>query len=155
MARAISELLTDLMRDETCRLHAYQDSAGAWTIGYGHTGRTVHPGLAWTNLDAFAALVDDVDRTCAGLDSALPWWRSLDEVRQDALSEMAFSLGIPGLLGSVKFLEHLKAGEWALSSASMLMSKWSSQVGDRAQRLSLMIRDGVRAPLSASSHTET
>jgi lysozyme len=30
---------------EGCRLEAYQDSVGIWTIGYGHTGPEVKPGL--------------------------------------------------------------------------------------------------------------
>ena len=29
---------------ESCRLTAYQDAAGVWTIGYGHTG-SVYAGM--------------------------------------------------------------------------------------------------------------
>ncbi len=31
---------------ESCRLQAYQDVKGVWTIGYGHTGIDVHEGCA-------------------------------------------------------------------------------------------------------------
>ena len=33
---------------EGCRLTAYQDSGGVWTIGIGHTGADVKPGLQIT-----------------------------------------------------------------------------------------------------------
>ena len=37
---------------EGLRLDAYQDCAGVWTIGYGHTGRDVKPGQRVTPLEA-------------------------------------------------------------------------------------------------------
>lgn len=37
---------------EGCRLTAYQDIVGVWTIGYGHTGPDVHEGLTWTQAQA-------------------------------------------------------------------------------------------------------
>ena len=33
---------------ESCRLTAYQDLKGIWTIGWGHTGPEVVEGLVWT-----------------------------------------------------------------------------------------------------------
>lgn len=38
---------------------AYDDGGGVWTIGWGHTGRDVRPGLRWTQLRCDAALMDD------------------------------------------------------------------------------------------------
>lgn len=46
--------------DEGLRLHAYQDSGGVWTIGWGHTGPDVHEGLVWTRAQALAALREDL-----------------------------------------------------------------------------------------------
>jgi|SRR6185312_8347331 len=37
---------------EKCRLQAYQDERGVWTIGWGHTGPEVHAGLVWTQAAA-------------------------------------------------------------------------------------------------------
>lgn len=45
---------------EGLRLTAYQDSVGVWTIGYGHTGPDVHPGLTITQQQAGALLQQDV-----------------------------------------------------------------------------------------------
>lgn len=33
---------------EGCRLSAYADQGGVWTVGYGHTGPGVHAGLTIT-----------------------------------------------------------------------------------------------------------
>lgn len=37
---------------EQCRLTAYKDGGGVWTIGWGHTGREVVEGLTWTQAKA-------------------------------------------------------------------------------------------------------
>jgi lysozyme len=44
-----------LKRFEGCRLHAYQDSVGVWTIGYGETLNVVE-GMVWTQEQADTAL---------------------------------------------------------------------------------------------------
>lgn len=44
---------------EQCRLTAYQDEAGVWTIGWGHTGPEVHEGLVWTQQQADDQLQKD------------------------------------------------------------------------------------------------
>lgn len=45
---------------EGMRLDAYMDSSGVWTIGYGHTGPDVHPGLKITEEQAQDLLIEDV-----------------------------------------------------------------------------------------------
>lgn len=45
---------------EQCRLIAYLDSGGIWTIGWGHTGPEVSDGLVWTQAQADAQLERDV-----------------------------------------------------------------------------------------------
>jgi lysozyme len=44
---------------EGCRLSAYKDTSGIWTIGWGHTGADVTPTLSWTQAQADAAFVND------------------------------------------------------------------------------------------------
>ncbi|MGH7024515.1 MAG: glycoside hydrolase family protein [Caulobacteraceae bacterium] len=156
----------DLQRDEGLRLEAYPDplsplakhlndparypgdpatlSGAPWTIGYGHTGSDVRPGLTWTVFQALQALGVDIQRAEGELDRALPWWRSLNDVRQDVLVEMAFDLGVAGLLGFKKMLADVKAGLFGLAGARMLMSEWADQVGDRAMRLSILMEHGER-----------
>ncbi len=45
---------------EGLELKAYQDSVGVWTIGYGHTGTDVKPGLVITEAQASVLLAADV-----------------------------------------------------------------------------------------------
>lgn len=139
-------LLDDLMRDEGCRLTAYADPAGGgvWTIGYGHTGPAVSSGLCWTQDQADQALAADVAHTEAQMDRRLPWWRTLDDVRQDVLVEMAFNMGLGGLMGFTHTLAAVQSGDWATASAGMLASHWARQVGARATRLAAMMQTGER-----------
>lgn len=51
---------------EGCRLESYQDQAGVWTIGYGHTGPDVTPGLIWTQEQCDGRLSSDLDEFIHG-----------------------------------------------------------------------------------------
>ena len=56
----IQELATDLIACfEGCRLTAYQDTGGVWTIGFGHTGSGI-AGMTWTYEHAYAQLQIDI-----------------------------------------------------------------------------------------------
>lgn len=139
-------LAADLKVDEGLRLTAYPDpiSGGApWTIGYGHTGREVHPGLVWTQAQADDALSGDIGLACKGLDTALPWWRTLSDLRQDVLADMAFNLGVHGLMGFTTFLGLVKAADFVGAADDMLATRWASQVGSRAKRLAEQMRTGI------------
>jgi lysozyme len=142
-------LVDDLEGDEGLRLTAYQDTVGVWTIGYGHTGPEVVPGLVWTDDEASDALGADIARAEASLDAQLPWWRTLNDVRQDVIVEMAFNLGVGGLLRFKHMLADVEAGLYGLAAAQMLMSEWADQVGARAMRLSILMEHGVRANAAA------
>lgn len=141
-------LLADLRKDEGLRTTAYPDplsGCAPWTIGYGHTGPEVRPGLTWTDDQCEAALAGDVARACRALDQQIPWWRKLDDIRQDVLANMAFNLGVGKLMGFVHTLKFIHDGDWERASEAMLASVWATQVGARAQRLAEQMRTGVRA----------
>jgi len=76
---------------EGCKLDAYQDLAGVWTIGYGHTGKDVHEGLTWTQQQADDALLHDVNAARALLEMYSP---NLANGALDALTDFVFNLGI-------------------------------------------------------------
>lgn len=143
----LPNLLADLRRDEGCRLEAYPDplSGGEpWTIGYGHASPDVHKGLVWTQTWAEEALESDAAKVCAALDKELPWWRNLDDVRQNVLANMGFNLGVAKLLTFGTFLGFVKSGQYAHAALDMLGTAWARQVGQRARRLSLQLRTGVQ-----------
>lgn len=151
----LDKLKTELMRDEDVRLVAHPDSEGNLTIGVGRNLDACP--LTRIELDevghdarskpisrgnAAYLLGNDIARTLSDLDRALPWWKTLDEVRRRALANMAFSLGVTKLLGFKEALGWLKQGRYAAAAGAMLGSEWAGQVGDRAKRLAEMIRTG-------------
>lgn len=145
------QLLADLRRDEGLRLKAYPDpltGGSPWTIGYGHTGLDVYPGLIWTKVQAEAALVMDVTKAMRLLDAYAPWWRNLSQVRQDVLVNMTFNLGwgdgTRGLSSFKNTLSKIRRGDFAGAAGGMRASLWAHQVGARAERLAEMMSTGAR-----------
>ena len=135
-------LIDDIKRDESCRLTAYRDTVGVWTIGWGHAH--VAPDTVWTQQQADSALDADIAGAIHDLDFRLPWWRKLDDVRQDVLANMAFNMGMETLLGFHNTLAFIEAGNYGAASGGMLASRWSKQVGARATRLAAMMKTGAR-----------
>lgn len=127
-------LLAQLSRDEGRVLHAYQDHLGFWTIGIGRLiDKRRGGGISAKEADYLCS--NDVAEVLAGLDDKLPWWRSLDPPRQRVLANMAFNLGVAGLLKFRNTLAAVQRGDWPAARRGMLASLWARQVGTRAQRL--------------------
>lgn len=80
----------DLIKSfEGCRLTAYQDSAGVWTIGYGHT-KGVKRGQVITEAQAEEFLREDV--TCA-VAAVIGLSRDLTQGEFDGLVSFTFNCG--------------------------------------------------------------
>lgn len=134
-------LKTQLRRDEGEVLHAYQDSLGFWTIGIGRLiDERKHGGI--TREESAFLFNNDVLSKQTALNSRLPWFQSLDPVRQGALINMAFQLGVDGLLGFRNTLAMVERGDYAGAARGMLESKWATQTPERAHRLSEQMRTG-------------
>jgi|SRR5579864_9058032 len=132
-------LITELQRDEGVRCYPYVDTTGHVTIGVGRNLST--DGLS--DAEVSTLLTNDLVAAIAALNTALPWWTSLDDVRQRAIINMAFNLGVEKLCGFVHFLAALQAGNWTEAVHQMRNSLWSVQVGARATRLEAMILTGA------------
>jgi len=131
-------LLTELTRDEGRRLKPYTDTVGKTTIGVGRNLDDV--GISEHECDML--LQNDITRTVAWLDRSVPWWQTLNAVRQRVMIHMAFNLG-NRLLTFVNMLTAAKSGDYNTAADAMLTSKWATQVGARAQRLATLMRTGV------------
>ncbi len=95
-------LATKLIRHfEGCRLLAYQDTGGVWTIGYGHT-KDIGPGQTCTQEQANAWLVEDI----APLIEAT---KNLTPLKMVAYLDFGFNCGLGAL-------QRLIAGQIYLSS---------------------------------------
>lgn len=87
------KLLLQLMVMEGLMLEAYEDAAGVWTIGYGHT-KGVRPGdriSVWWAKELLKDDVEEVEQQVRELDVART------EGQFDALVSFVFNLGIDRL----------------------------------------------------------
>ncbi|MEX3933251.1 glycoside hydrolase family protein [Paraburkholderia phymatum] len=140
-------LEAELRRDEGVRRWPYRDTKGIQTTGVGRNlqAKPLPSSWAYPLSDAqIQQLLDgDVADTFAVLDRNLPWWRSLDEVRQRVVANMAFNLGIGKLLGFKNTLAAMQRGSYAVAAAGMKASDWYGQVGQRAVRLCKAMETGA------------
>lgn len=129
---------SELMIDEGVRLKPYRDTVGKLTIGVGRNLDDV--GIS--QIEAAYLLDADIRRTADALDISLPWWRTLDEVRQRVVLNLAFNMGVNNLMGFKNTLAAMQAGKYEDAAAGMLASKWAKQTGQRAIRLAAMMAKG-------------
>lgn len=131
---------------EGCILHAYQDSLGFWTIGYGHL---LHPqSKDWTNYTITQAQADDL--LSKDIDIArnyaetLPEWGCLDTLcRQNAIIELVFNMGLVKWRQFVKCRADISDQDWQGAHDELLNSQWAVQVGaGRSQRLATYLLKG-------------
>nr|WP_175800921.1 glycoside hydrolase family protein [Burkholderia anthina] len=133
-----AKLKAELSLDEGRKNRIYVDTVGKVSGGIGRN--LTDKGFRDNEIDLMYQ--NDVAETEAWLDRNLPWWRSLDPVRQRVLMNMAFNMQ-GRLLGFRNFLAAAQRHDWSTASAEMLDSLWARQVGDRAKRLASMMRSGV------------
>ena len=161
-------LVRQLIEDEGLKLHPYRCPAGKFTVGVGRNiddkgltkdecfflgiKQTTKEGIisfllehGITHDDAMYLLDNDIDDVLKDLRKNLGWFDSSPEVVQRVLANMCVNLGINRLLQFKKTLSYLKAGKYAEASVEMLNSKWRNDVGDRAIRLSNILKAQANA----------
>lgn len=108
---------------EGCKLTAYRDVAGVWTIGYGHT-RTAREGMKITQAEANRLLAQDLDE----FEGAV--WEACTEVPNrnqfDAMVSLAFNIGVAGFRRSTVLRLH-NAGNF--TGAARAFSMWNKAGG--------------------------
>jgi lysozyme len=132
-------LVRQIELHEGLRLKPYRCTAGKLTIG---VGRNLED-RGITLSEARMLLANDLADVRNGLLNALPWVAKLDDVRQRVLIDMAFNLGLKGLLEFKRTLAAVQAGQYQQAATMMLQSRWAKQVGQRAERLSRMMVTGA------------
>lgn len=128
--------------DEGCRFAAYKDTRGIWTVGWGHTGPEVKDGYCVSQDLADSLLLDALRTLTVALSSTIPTWANLTPTRQAALQNMAYNLGVAGLLKFKHFLAALAVQDWPTAVHELQDSLWAKQVPNRAKRIMTAILEG-------------
>ena len=134
------QLKVELTRDEARLNRIYVDTVGKVSGGIGRN--LTDNGFRDNEIDLMYE--NDAADTEAWLDRNLPWWASLDPVRQRVMMNMAFNMR-DRLLGFIKFLAAAQRHDWPNAASEMLDSLWAKQVGARATRLAQMMHTGATA----------
>ncbi|QCT20823.1 lysozyme [Jejubacter calystegiae] len=107
-----------IKRFEGCRLSAYQDSVGAWTIGYGHTDG-VQPGDKISQEEADRLLTEDA--AAFGEEVMILVTVPLNQNQFDALVSFTYNLGANNLKSST-LLRRLNEGNYR--AAADQFTRW-------------------------------
>jgi lysozyme len=133
----VKRLIEMLKRHEGRNLKPYKCPAGKLTIGY---GRNIEDN-GINEIEAMVMLRNDIEQCYEEL-NVFSWFSDLDQVRQEALIDMLYNLGLPTFLEFKKTLKFVAEGKYSQAAEEMLRSKWADQVGDRAKELAYMVDTG-------------
>ncbi len=135
----MSKLLEQIKYHEGLRLKPYVCPAGKLTIGY---GRNIED-CGITKYEAELLLAHDITAVESELKDKLEFWATLDPVRQAVLINMAFNMGVNGLMKFKKTLALIANGDYSSAAIEMMDSRWAKQVSKRALDLSVQMDLGI------------
>ena len=130
------DLLESIKKHEGFRSKPYPDPIHGWdvpTFGIGFTYITEE--------ESEYLLKRRVARIREQLTTSIPKFTSLSENIQNILIEMAFQLGIVGLLRFKKTLTAISNEDYEEAAKEMLDSKWARQVPRRATAMASRVRN--------------
>ena len=136
----MSNLIEMLKRHEGVRSHVYLCSAGYETIGVGRN--IAESGLGLSDDEVEYLLNNDIERVRQELTDSYFWFPALNEARQDAMIDICFNLGMTRLRGFVNALEAMSREQFDVAADEFMDSRWATQVGNRANEITEMIRVG-------------
>jgi lysozyme len=151
--RTLAEAYTKA--NEGCRLEAYQDTRGIWTIGYGETDPTIVQGVVWTQAQAdarFDARWSEANGDAENCVSPV-CWNAMGIARQAVLADMAFQLGFRGLREFQSMRRALEEQRWADAAEDALESLAAKQAPNRWVRHARILTEGDAAIVNGALPT--
>lgn len=124
---------------------AYPDpltKSDPWTIGIGHTGKEVHEGLVWSDVEIDAAYDVDVKIAESACTRNFPWYKGLDDARRAVILGMCFQMGYGRLMGFKHMLAASATRMWPTAALEMHDSAWAKQTPKRVARLAQQLETG-------------
>ena len=150
----IYEVSQRLIMHEGLRLQPYFCKNGKLTIGVGRCIDT-NPFSSeelkvigdWkrgiSRCAAIYLLRNDIKSIYRSLNRHLKFFKELDAERQYALIDMAFNIGVYGLLQFKHMIHAIENKDFNVAAEECLRSKYAKDVGVRAQRIAYTIKTGV------------
>ena len=142
----INKLREQLKIDEGVKYEVYDDHLGYKTFGIGHLVKTADEeygapvGTPVSEKRVNSVFDRDVETYIAETEKVFGNLQEMTQEVQQCLVNMCFNMGAPRLSQFKKFIKAIHDEDWATASVEMLDSRWSNQVGDRANRLSDRIK---------------
>lgn len=132
-------MLEKIASEEGFKEFPYKCPAGKLTIGYGFNiedcGVPKVVARYWLNY-----LINHAQAKLSGYD----FYRDLDPARQTVLVDMAYQMGIEGLMGFKNMIKAIKVRDWDAAAEAMLDSKYAREDSpNRARRNAETMRTGV------------
>ena len=133
----IEKIAKDLKIDEGFRECVYECSAGKLTIGYGHN---VEDNPIPQSI-AEKLLHHDIGQVLSHCER-FHWFYPLNGTRKGVIVNMVFNMGSDGVAKFKNMIRAIEDKNWNKAANEMLDSRWATQVGQRAIRLSEEMRNG-------------
>ena len=125
----LDDLVVSIKENEGFRGEVYQDHLENDTLGYG-TLMPISP------IEATVLLRMRLDGMIKELSTKEPVFNMVPPEAQSILAEMAYQMGVNGLLKFKKTWKYLQAHDFEAAAKEMLDSKWHEQTPNRAKELS-------------------
>ena len=153
------ELVKMIAIHEGIVLNVYQDHLGINTVGIGRNlddrgitdgellfmNKTIDDiydnGL--TEEEAYYLCMNDIAIVEKELLANKPILLQLNDVRQMVLIDMAFNMGVPRLMQFKDMWLAIEKVNYPLACEEMIDSRWAGQVGSRAMKLSIAMKNGA------------
>jgi len=130
----INPLIDSIEQHEGYRGEAYKDTLGFDTIGM---GTKLPLSMREARLLLRIRLMDMIEH----IEVRKPIFNRVPIEVQNILAEMAYQLGVRGLLGFKKMWKHIEEYEFAEASVEGLDSRWAKQTPKRANELMKRMRE--------------
>ncbi len=138
------QLEQKIIEHEGIMKSAYKDSRGYLSVGIGFLiDPKLNAGLSVEEcMLILRSRISNLERQL----SPYVWFIIQNEIRKGVLIEMAYNLGVNGLLGFKKMLSCLGDKQFAMAASEMAQSLWATQVGkNRFEDMQQRMRDGIYA----------
>lgn len=135
----LDKMKAELLHDEGYRQYVYLDIHGVPTVGIGRNLRT----RGISKDEALFLLQNDIRSTWNELTTLIPWIVNLNDVRQRVIVNLAFNLGVTGLMGFKDMLKKCRLGQFKEAGEEILDSKAGRELKNRYSRLALEMATGT------------